>query len=238
MGNVLAVFRKEFRTYFNSTIAYVFITIFLILTIWLFFRSFFLVNQATLRDFFGLIPIIFLLFVPAVTMRLWAEERKLGTMELLMTLPVTDTQVVLGKFLASLAFLTIAIALTFPLAIMVEALGNPDWGPIIGGYLGVLLLGGAYLAIGLYISSLTENQIVAFILSVVVCFILFIIGEDLILFALPEWIRPVGQALGLGAHFDSIGRGVIDSRDVIFYLSVIGFFLYLNVRSIERRAWA
>ncbi|MBD3335887.1 MAG: ABC transporter permease subunit, partial [Candidatus Eisenbacteria bacterium] len=211
---------------------------FLILTIWLFFRGFFLINQATMRDFFGLIPLVFLLFVPAVTMRLWAEERKLGTLELLMTLPVTDVQVVIGKFLASLAFLTITILLTLPVAVMVEALGNPDWGPIAGGYLGAILLGGAYLAIGLYVSSLTENQIVAFIISVVACFILFIIGEDIILFAVPRWIRSFLQSLGLGAHFDSIGRGVIDSRDVIFYLSMIGFFLYLNVRSIERRSWA
>jgi ABC-2 type transport system permease protein len=238
MQNVLAVFRKEFQTYFNSAIAYVFITIFLLVTIWLFFTSFFLINQATMRDFFGLIPLIFLLFVPAVTMRLWAEERKLGTLELLMTLPVSETQVVMGKFLASLAFLGVAMLLTLPIAVTVEALGSPDWGPIVGGYLGALLLGGAYLAIGLYISSLTENQIVAFILSAVVCFALFIIGEDIILFKLPAFIRPFAQALGLGAHFDSIGRGVIDSRDLIFYASIIGFFLYLNVRAVERRSWA
>lgn len=238
MSNVLAVFRKEFQTYFNSTIAYVFITIFLLVTVWLFFTSFFLVNQATLRDFFGLIPLVFLLFVPAVSMRLWAEERKLGTLELLMTLPVTESQVVLGKYLASLAFLGVSLLLTVPLAIVVEALGSPDWGPIVGGYLGALLLGGAYLAIGLYISSLTENQIVAFIISAISCFLLFIIGEDIILYKLPTFIRPFCQALGLGAHFDSIGRGVIDSRDIIFYVSLIGFFLYLNVRAIERRAWA
>ncbi|MBU1700394.1 MAG: ABC transporter permease subunit [Candidatus Eisenbacteria bacterium] len=238
MSNVLAVFRKEFRSYFNSAIAYVFITIFLVLSIWLFFRSFFLINQASMRDFFGLIPLVFLLFVPAVTMRLWAEERKMGTMELLMTLPVTDFQVVFGKYLASLAFLSLTVILTFPLALMVEGLGNPDWGPIIGSYIGAMLLGGAYLAIGLFISSLTENQIVAFIISVVACFLLFIIGEDIVLYSIPVWLRSFCQALGLGAHFDSVGRGVIDSRDVIFYLSLIGFFLYLNVRSIEKRSWA
>ena len=120
----------------------------------------------------------------------------------------------------------------------IEGLGNPDWGPIIGSYLGAVLLGGAYLAIGLFISSLTENQIVAFIISVVVCFLLFIIGEDIVLYSVPVWLRPFCQSLGLGAHFDSVGRGVIDSRDIIFYFSLIGFFLYLNVRSIEQRSWA
>jgi len=182
-------------------------------------------------------PWMFLFFVPAITMRLWAEEKKLGTMEILMTMPVRDHEVVLGKFCASFAFLILTVALSFPLAITVLALGDPDGGPIIGSYLGVLLMGGAYLAIGLFISSLTENQIIAFIVSIVVIFGLILIGEDIVLFSVPEFFVPIFSYLSLGGHFDSIGRGVIDSRDLIYYFSVIGFFLYLNVRKLETGKW-
>ncbi len=237
MKNTLAIFQKELKSYFNSPIAYVFITAFLISSNWLLFRGFFLMNQASLRSLFSLLPWIFLILGPAITMRAWAEEKKLGTMELLMTLPIKDYEAVLGKFLASFVFLAIAVLLTLSLPITVAVLGDPDVGPLIGGYLGAFLLGGAYLAIGLFISSLTENQIIAFILSIVSCFALLIIGYDIVLFALPDFLVPIFAFLGLGRHFESIGRGVIDSRDVIYYLSVITFFLFLNVRSVESRKW-
>jgi ABC-2 type transport system permease protein len=237
MKNTLAIFQKELKGYFNSPVAYVFITAFLISSNWLLFRGFFLLNQASLRSLFSLLPWIFLILGPAITMRAWAEEKKLGTMELLMTLPMKDYEVVLGKFLASFAFLAIAVSLTLSLPVTVAVLGEPDVGPLIGGYLGAFLLGGAYLAIGLFISSLTENQIIAFILSIVSCFALLIIGYDIVLFALPDFLVPIFAFLGLGRHFESIGRGVIDSRDVIYYLSVITFFLFLNVRSVESRKW-
>jgi ABC-2 type transport system permease protein len=198
-------------------------------------RGFFLINQASLRSLFSILPWIFLLFVPAVTMRLWAEERKLGTLEILMTLPVKDVEVVMGKFLASYAFLSLSILLTLPIPFTLSILGNPDGGQIIGGYLGAILLGGAYLAIGLFASSLTENQIIAFIVGILLCFVLFIIGEQLVLFALPSFLVPIFEYLGLGNHFNSIGRGVLDSRDLIYYISIIGFFLYLNVRAIESK---
>ena len=157
MRNVWLIAGKEFRSYFNSTIAYIFMVVFLVLTALLFFelQKFFVVGQATLRDFFGLVPIVMLFFVPAISMRMWAEERKLGTLETLMTLPLRDWEVVLGKFLASLLFMLITLALTFPLPIMVGAIGHPDGGAMFCGYLGLVLLGGAYLAIGLWISSLT-----------------------------------------------------------------------------------
>lgn len=237
MGNILAIFKKEFRSYFSSPIAYIFITAFLVFSGWLFFKGFFIIGQATMRPFFSILPWEFLFFVPAVTMRLWAEEKKLGTMELLMTLPLNDAEIVLGKFLAALLFLTITVVLTFTFPLTLYYLGQPDLGPILGGYLGALLMGAAYLSIGLFISSLTENQIIAFILSVFCCFALFIIGEPIVLTALPAWIAKIFAFLGLGAHFQSIGRGVIDSRDVIYYLSVIIFFLYLNTRSVESRKW-
>lgn len=235
--SVLSIFKKEFRAYFLSPIAYVFTTVYLMVTNFLFFQGFFIINQAEMRSYFGLLPWVFLFFVPAITMRIWAEEKKMKTLELLLTWPVSDMAVVVGKFLASFAFLTIVIVLSISVPITVAILGNPDMGPIIGGYLGALLMGGAYLAIGLWVSSLTENQIVAFIVGVVVTFALFIIGNQFVTMAIPSALVPVFNYLGLGNHFDSIGRGVVDSRDIVYYLSVIGFFLFLNVRSIESRKW-
>ena len=237
MNVTASIFRKEFRGQFSSPAGFVFLTAFLVLSAWLFFRIFFLVGQATLRPFFSFMPWLFLFFVPAAAMRAWAEERKLGTDEILLTLPIRDWEVVFGKFLAGLAFLGLAIALTFPLAITVSALGDPDPGPMIGGYVGLLLLGAAYLAIALFASSLTENQIVAFIVGITLSFVLFIIGEDIVLISVPQWMAPALRYLGLGQHFASITRGVIDSRDLVYYLSVIGFFLYLNVKSVESRKW-
>lgn len=230
--------QKEFRSYFQSPIAYIFITIFLILSQWLFFRGFFVMGQATMRDYFGMVPVIFLLFVPAVTMRSWAEEKKMGTVELLLTWPVRDWEVVLGKFLASFLFLATALLLSLPLTATVIGLGNPDNGALVGGYLGSLLLGASYLAIGLWASSMTQNQIVAFIVTGALCFAFYIIGDPLVLSAVPQGLIPFFATLSLSAHFESIGRGVIDSRDVIYYLSVIGFFLFLNVRLIESRKWS
>jgi len=235
MSDIAAIFKREFRSYFDSPVAYIFITVFLVLTGWLFFSSFFIVNYASLRGFFDILPWMFLFFVPAVTMRLWSEEKKLGTMELLMTLPVKDSDVVIGKFFASYAFMSLTVLLTFPLVISVSTLGNPDSGPIIGGYLGAILMGGAYLSIGMFASSLNENQIIAFILGVVISFGLFIIGEGFVLMRIPGSWANVFQFLGLGSHFRSIGRGVIDSRDIIYYVSVMAFFLFLNLRALESR---
>jgi len=237
MRNLTTIARKEFRSYFDSPVAYIYITCFLVLSSWLFLKGFFLVGQASMRGYFGILPWLFLFFVPAVTMRLWAEEKKLGTLELLMTLPVKDHEVVLGKFLASFSFLMVTLALSFAVPVMTALLGDPDGGPIWGGYIGAALLGAAFLAIGLFVSSLTENQIIAFIIGILLIFGFFIAGEEFVVYNAPRAIVPVLKFLGLGAHYDSVGRGVIDSRDVLYYLSVIGFFLYLNVRSVESRKW-
>ncbi len=237
MRNMLTIFQKEFKSYFNSPIAYIFIITFLLFSNWLFFRTFFLIGQAHMRPLFGILPWLFLILAPAITMRAWAEEKKMGTMEVLMTLPLKDYEIVLGKFLASFIFLIIAVLLTFPLALTIYFLGKPDNGTIVGGYLGSCLMGGAYLAIGLFISSLTQNQIIAFIVSIVVCFAFLIIGEDIVLMSAPAILSPVFTYLGLGAHFESISRGVIDSRDLLYYSSVIGFFLFLNTLAIESRKW-
>jgi len=237
MRNILTIFQKEFKSYFNSPIAYIFIITFLLFSSWLFFRTFFLIGQAQLRALFGILPWLFLILAPAITMRAWAEEKKLGTMEVLMTLPLKDYEAVIGKFLASFIFIIIAVLLTFPLALTIYILGEPDTGTVVGSYLGACLMGGAYLAIGLFISSLTKNQIVAFIISVVACFVLLIIGEDIVLMSTPSILVPIFNYLGLGAHFESISRGVIDSRDLIYYSSVIWFFLFLNTLAIESRKW-
>lgn len=180
-----------------------------------------------------LMPWVYLFFVPAIAMGKWSEERKTGTIELLFTMPITEKEVVVGKFFAGLGLLATALFFTFPLPVTVAWLGDVDMGPLVGGYLGLLFMGGAYLAIGLWISSLTENQIIAFILGVVACFLLFIVGEPLMTNDLPSIAISFLQYLGLGSHFESIGRGVIDSRDCIYYLSIITLFLFFNLKALE-----
>ena len=237
MQNINAIFKKEFRSYFNSPIAYIFITFFLGISSWLFFRTFFISGQAEMRGFFGLMPWIFLFFIPSVTMKLWAEEKKIGTAEILMTLPLKDYEVIVGKFLASFGLLAVSALFSLALPISVMILGDPDGGTIVCGYLGLLLMGGAYLSIGLFASTVTENQIIAFILGITACFGLLIIGEDIVLFSTPNWLFPIFSYLGLGVHYSSILRGVIDSRDIIYYLALTGFFLYLSTLMVESRKW-
>src|SRR3990172_6679202 len=191
MTNVWTVFKKEFRLYFNSPIAYILLTIFLVFCAWWFFyfKPFFVIGQADLRALFVILPFVFLFLVPAVAMRLWAEEKKLGTIELLLTLPLRDGEIVAGKYLAAFAFLGIAVALTFPIPLTVAWLGDPDPGPMVGSYVGSMLLAGAYLAIGSFASSITRDQIVAFILGLSVCTALYLAGIAGGYFAgLPGWI--------------------------------------------------
>ncbi len=237
--NVSAIFKKELRSYFASPVGYVFIIFYLLLSNGFFFfiQDFFRQGQASMRGYFGTLPWIFLFFVPAITMRLWAEEKKVGTLEILLTMPLRETEVVLGKFLAAFAFLAITLAFTVTLPVSIRLIGHPDLGVIVGSYCGALLLGAAYLAIGLLISSLTESQVVAFIVSVAVIFLLLAIG------AAPVYLNSLGPIVhvfdyvSLLTHFNNITRGVIDSRDVVYYLSVVVLFLYLNVKNIESRKW-
>jgi len=234
---IYILFKKELLSYFNSPIAYIFIAVFLIVGNWLFFSSFFINGQATLRGYFSLLPWIFLFLSPSITMRLWAEEKKSGTIEFLLTLPVTDWQVVLAKFFGGLTFLFITLLLSISIPISVSTIGNLDWGPVIGGYIGALFLGGSYLALGLFISALTKNQIIAFVLGLVACFAAFIIGADFVLAGAPQFAAPVMRFLGLGSHFYNIAKGVIDTKDVIYYGLFIYLFLWLNAKVIEGRAW-
>lgn len=236
MHNVISIFRKELRSYFNSPIAYIVITVFLLISGWFFSTNLFLINQATLRAAFGIIPLIFIFFVPAITMRLISEEKKSGTIELLVTMPIKDHEIVLGKFFAALVLLAIALIFTFFYGFTVAILGNADEGPIIGGYIGLLLMGGAYLALGLFASSLTENQIVAFIIAFLIIFVLFMF--DKVLFFVPSWLATILEYLSIDYHFNNIARGVIDTRDLIYYLSMIVLGLTLASHMIERRKWS
>ena len=237
LKTIYCLFKKELMSYFNSPIAYIFIGVFLVVGNWLFFKSFFLIGQVSMRGYFDLLPWIFLFLSPAITMRLWSEEKKSGTIEFLLTLPVTDWQVVWAKFLGALSFLFISLLLTFTIPISMASLGNIDWGPVVGSYLGSLFLGGSYLALGLFISSLTKNQIIAFILALVGSFVAFMISAEFVLMGAPNFLAPILKFFGLGSHFYNIAKGVIDSKDIIYYCSFIFIFLWLNAKVIETRGW-
>lgn len=237
MSEIMILCAKELKSYFLSPIAYIFIIVFLLITNFLFFQTFFVTNQAEMRSYFEFLPYIFLVFVPAITMRSWAEEKRNKTIELLLTLPLKDTQIVAGKFLAALSFLIITLFCSISIPVTIAILGNPDMGVIIGSYIGAILLGAAFISIGMWVSSLTENQIVALIGSVVVIMLLLLIGHPLVLVFAPSQFVPILSFLGLATHFESICRGIIDSRDVIYYLTIIAFFLFLNVQSLESRKW-
>ncbi|MEA3347677.1 MAG: ABC transporter permease subunit [Pseudomonadota bacterium] len=224
MSGVLTVFKKELRGFFFSPIAYIVITTFLLLSGWFFFSTFFLYNQAELRNFFSQLPIIFAFIVPAITMRLFSEELNSGSFELLSTLPISDSGIVVGKFLAALVFIALMLLPTLAYAFSVALLGDLDWGPVFGGYCGALLLAGAYAGIGLFASSLTKNQIVAFIIGMAICFMLTIF--DHMLFFVPESVLAVFAYLGSTTHFQNISRGIIDTRDLLYFLSIMFLALY------------
>ncbi len=218
------ILQKELKDYFATPIAYIVITIFLVITGWFFFSTFFLYNQANLRNYFSLLPLIFSFVIPAVTMRLLAEELSRGSYELLLTMPVTFSDIIIGKFLAGLAMTAAMLAPTLAYPITVSFLGQLDWGPVLGGYLGALLLGGAFSGIGLFASSLTHNQIVAFIVGAAICLCLTLVNK--MLFFFPESILNVVQYLGADYHFSNISKGIIDSRDLVYFLSLIAVSLY------------
>ena len=192
-------------------------------------------GEANMRLFFGWLPVLFIVLLPSVTMGKWSEEKRSGTFELLMTLPVSHWKIVLGKLLSCLAFLAIVLFFTIPLYFVVSSLGAIDSGQVMGAYAGAFLLGVSYLAVGLFVSSLSKNQIVAFILTVLVLFFLYIISEPLVTSYLPAAVIPVFQYLSFSYHFSSMARGVIDSRDVLFFASSIVFFIYLNVVTLTAR---
>lgn len=232
MNPVAIIFRRELASYFATPVAYVFITIFLVLAGWFTFYlgGFYERGQADLAPFFSFHPWLYLFLIPAISMRLWAEERKSGTIELLLTLPVTMFQAVLGKFLAAWAFAAIALALTAPIWITVNYLGDPDNGAILAGYIGSLLMAGGFLAIGSCLSAATRNQVVAFILTVVVCLLLLLAGLPMVLdvlgVVLPQFLVDAVSSMSFLTHFNTIAKGVIDLRDLVYFALMIGFWLY------------
>ena len=223
-ASTMHIFRREFRHYFVTPIAYIVIAIFLVLTGWFFFSTFFLYSQAELRNFYSLLPLIFSFIVPTITMRLFSEEYNVGSYEILVTMPVTDPDIILGKFFAALAFIAVMLLPTVSYAISVSFLGELDWGPVVGGYVGALLLGAAFCAIGLFASALTKNQIIAFIIGMIICFSLTMI--DKILFFLPESMLGFFQFIGADYHFENVARGILDTRDILYFVSVVFVALY------------
>lgn len=239
MSQVSVLFRREMSGYFGTPLAYVFLTVFLVLagTFAFFLGNFFARGQADLQAFFSFHPWLYLFLVPAISMRLWAEERKLGTIELLLTLPVSLTSVVFAKFLASWVFLLVALILSFPFWVTVNFLGTPDNGVILMSYLGSFLMGGAFLAVGSALSALTKNQVIAFVLTAAVCFLFTANGSQIILSLFTGWapanVIDVISHFSFLTHFQAIIRGVMDARDFIFFLSVIVFFLAATVLIID-----
>jgi len=239
MNTTLTLFKREFGSYFATPVAYVFIVIFLALAgaFTFYLGGFYERGQADLQPFFNFHPWLYLFLVPAVSMRMWAEERKSGTIELLLTLPVTMWQAVFAKFLAAWAFIGIALLLTFPVWITVNYLGSPDNGVIFASYLGSFLMAGAFLAVGSCISAATRNQVVAFILTAAVCFLFLLAGTPLVLdffrAFFPQGVIDAIAGLSFLSHFTSISKGVIDLRDMIYFLATIGFWLYANAVVID-----
>lgn len=239
MNAVWTLFKRELAGYFTTPIAYVFLVIFVFLSgIFTFYLgNFFARGQADLESFFDFHPWLYLFLVPALAMRLWAEERRSGTIELLLTLPITTLQAVLGKFLAAWVFTGVALLLTFPLWVTVNYLGEPDNGVILASYLGSLLMAGAFLAIGACLSAVTRNQVIAFVVTVVVCLLFVLSGFPLVLnfFSAwaPEFLVEAISSFSFLSHFNAISRGVIDLRDVIYFLSLIAFWLFANTVIIE-----
>ena len=240
MSNVVRIARKELAAFFSSPAAFIFIGAFLAALLFIFFwvDRFFARNIADVRPLFEWMPVLLIFLISAITMRMWSEERRAGTLEFLMTAPVKPLHLVLGKFLACLALVGIVLALTLPLPITVSVLGPLDWGPVLGGYLATLALASAYIAIGLFVSSRTDNQIVSLIVTALICGSFYVLGSDALTSLFGNDGGEVLRLIGSGSRFNSIARGVVDFRDIYYYLSIFGVFLALNLYSLESLRWS
>jgi ABC-2 type transport system permease protein len=241
VSQVRPIFKREFAGYFRTPVAYVFLVAFLVMSVALAFSrfgGFFDHGRADLADYFGPFPWLFLFIVPSVGMRLWSEEKRSGTAELLFTLPVTTLEAVVGKFLAGWAFLAVAVLLSFPMALTIGYLGSPDWGVVATSYLGAILMAGGFLGVCSLTSALTKNQVVSFVVSLLVCTVLVFLGYSGFTSFLESFLS-VGTADAISnfsfvTHFNPMMRGIVDAKDVVFFLSLMAFTLFLNVVALER----
>ena len=236
MNNTKIILKKELRSYFNSPMAYIFLVVFAITNGYFFTNTFFLINQSDMRALFNIVPLIYLFFIPAITMSLIAKEKNSGTMEVMSTLPIKDIEFIMGKFLASVMLIIIGLCITFVHLFTLMNVGtNIDYGSIFAGYLGIIFLGSVYASIGTFASSITENQVISFIISVFIVLTFFLL--DKVIYFMPSSIQGLVQFLSVDFHLSNMSRGVIDTRNIIYFLSLIVFFLFMTARVLEMRKW-
>ena len=237
MHNILTIYKKELRSFFTTPLAYIFLVVFALVTGYFFTNTFFLYNQSDMRSLFGIVPLVYLFFIPAVSMGLISREKSLGTIEIITTLPVMERDIVIGKFLAGLSLILIALLTTLIHYITLINVGTViDHGAVFTGYLGLALLGGVYTAVGIFSSSLTENQVIAFIVGIAIVITFFLM--DKLLVFVPSGLAGLIQYLSTEFHLSNMSRGVIDTRNIVYFGSVIGFFLFMTTRVLESRKWS
>jgi ABC-2 type transport system permease protein len=236
LANIKSIFLKELRSFFNSPVAYIVIVVFLVILGWFFTSNLFIANISSLRTVFEMTPFLLLFFAPAITMRLISEEKKTGTLELLITKPVRESEIITGKFLAAWTLYVFTLLPTLCYFVLVSMIGNLELGPVLGGYLGLLLVGAVFLAVSIVGSALTENQVVAFIVSFLIVFCLFML--DKVLIYLPSKLASVFEYISVDYHFSNIARGVIDTRDLMYYGSAIAFLLLVGTAILQKRRWS
>ncbi len=237
MHNILTLYKKELRSFFNTPMAYIFLVVFALVNGYFFTNTFFLYNQSDMRSLFGIVPLVYLFFIPAVSMGLISREKSLGTIEIISTLPVRERDIVIGKFLAGLTLILIALLTTLIHYITLFNVGTTiDHGAVFTGYLGLALLGGVYTSVGIFSSSLTENQVIAFIVGIAIVITFFLM--DKLLMFVPPGLAGLIQYLSTEFHLSNMSRGVIDTRNIVYFGSVIGFFLFMTTRVLESRKWS
>lgn len=237
MHNTLTIFNRELKSFFDSPMAYVFLIVFSLLNGWFFTTTFFLYGQSDLRTLFNIVPLVYLFFIPGITMGLISREKGLGTIEILSTLPIDDRDIVVGKYLSAVALIAMALFSTSLHFLTLSAFGNSiDYGAVFTGYLGLLLVGSVYASVGMFSSAVTDNQVISFIVGIAIIFVFWLF--DKVLIFMPGFLAGTIQYLSVEYHLSNISRGVIDSRNLIYFGSVIGFFLFLTTRLVESRRWS